>query len=129
MKIVDYLIILSTWLLSSYTFSYSDVNFKKLKEHNGVFEVQFGVIGLVNTKTIQMESILNSLPNVSVIEVIKRGGEFSMKIKSLKKTSFSLYRSKFRSFGFEMDCRFFTFPTKELQEQLEKNIKRIKNQK
>ena len=128
MKIVDYLIIVSTWLLSSYTFSFSDVNFKRIKEHKGAYQIQFGVIGSIDAQPVQMESILNSMPFVQVKEVVKRKGEFSIKIEMKKLPSFREFRSVFTKYGFEMDARFFIFPTKELQQKVEQNIHKIKLQ-
>jgi len=127
MKIVDYLIILSTWLLSSYTFSSSDVDFKKIKEDNGVFEVQFGVVGQSYTKPVEVETILSSMPFHEVLEVTKRGHDFFINVKTTEMPDFRFYRETFNQFGFEMDVRFFEFHNDQLKQVVDKEIQKIKS--
>ena len=127
MKIVDYLIIVSSWVLSSYTFSSSDVEFKKLKQENGVYEIQFGIVGEKQTKSLEVESILASLPYHQTKEVVKVGQDFFITLRTTEEPDFRFYRTAFKSKGYEMDERFFVFHNEELKSAVESGIIKLKS--
>lgn len=129
MKIVDYLIIVSSWLLSSYTFSSSDVEFKKLKQDNGVYEVEFGVVGEKQTKSLEVESILASFPYHNVQEIVKVGQDFYITLKTTETPDFRFYRSTFNAKGYEMNDRFFVFHNQELKSAVASGIIGLKSNK
>lgn len=129
MKIVDYLIIVSSWVLSSYTFSSSDVEFKKLSQDNGVYEIEFGVVGEKQSNSLEVESILAALPYHKVKEVIKVGQDFFITIKTTETPDFRFYRSAFKSKGYEMDERFFVFHNNELKASVSSGIIALKSVK
>merc|ERR1711916_155197 len=126
MKIADYLIIVSTWLLSSYTFSSSDVEFKNLKEENGKYYIQFGVVGHDAANSMEVESILLQLPHHQVTEVTKRDHDFVVRVITTEIPDFYTFRSVFQPYGYEMDNRFFKIHNDELLNEMMKKLKKLR---
>lgn len=126
MKIVDYLIIVSTWLLSSFTFYSHEVEFKNIKEDQGVYYLHFGVVGTVESSKSEIESILGQLPNHEVIDVIQEGGRFKLFFNTTVLPEFATYRSVFNRYGYEMDNRYFHIHNENLLNEIVGNIKKIR---
>lgn len=129
MKITDYLFIVATCLLSSFTFSSYDAEFKNLKEENGVYHVQFGVVGYQESNSFEVESILLQIPNHEVIEVVKRDQNFMIRITTTDKPSFKSYRTVFSKYGYELDNRFFKISNQELLDNVVSKLKKLRNDK
>lgn len=126
MKIADYLIIVSTWLLSSYTFSTSDVEFKSLKEENGSYYIQFGVVGHNESSSIEVESILLQLPHHQVTSVTKRNQGYIIKVTTSQEPDFHSFRALFKPYGYEMDNRFFKIYNQELLDEIVSKLKKLR---
>jgi hypothetical protein len=129
MKITDYLIIVATCLLSSFTFSSYDAEFKNLKEENGIYYVQFGVVGHNEANTFEVESILLQIPNHNIVAVVKRDQDFMIRIATTDKPNFTSYRTVFSKFGYELDNRFFKINNQELLDNVVSKLKKLRNDK
>lgn len=106
MKIVDYLIIVSTWLLSSYTFGPAEVEFKMQNEFNGVYTVQFGVLVDTDTKVGEVEAIMATLPYHSIQQVTKTEKGIVVKLTTTEIPDVYYYSDLIKPFGFELDVNY-----------------------
>lgn len=129
MKITDYLIIVATCLLSSFTFSSSDAEFKNLKEESGIYYVQFGVVGYNESNKFEVESILLQIPNHTIVAVVKRDQDYMIRIATTDKPDFKSYRKVFSKYGYEIDNRFFKINNQELLDEMVSKLKRLRNDK
>lgn len=127
MKIVDYLIIVSTWLLSSYTFSSSDVEFRKLDKEGEHYKVEFGVVAKTNSSKSELESVLLTLDNHEVLSVNQLGSDFVIVSKIKELPDFERIRKAFNNKGFELNPTFLKFKSKELRKIVNDSVNKIKN--
>lgn len=127
MKIVDYLIIVSTWLLSSYTFSSSDVEFRKLDKEGEHYKVEFGIVAKTNSSRSELESVLLTLDNHEVLSVNQIGSDFVIVSKINDLPDFERIRKAFNAKGFELDPTFLKFKSKELRKIVNDSVSKIKN--
>lgn len=127
MKIVEYLIIVSTWLFSSYTFSSSDVEFRKVSKSGNEFQVEFGVIAHLNTKKIDLENILITLGCKEIVSVSKSGSDFEVVFKTAEKPNFVKYRAVFNALGYELNPKYLNLNDTEVIKSMNKTISDLKN--
>lgn len=126
MKITDYLIIVATWLLSSFTFSSNDVEFKNIKEEQGLYFCSFGVVGHSASSSLEVESILLQLQNYTVTEVTKRDQDFLIRVTTTTEPNFHQLRKVFTPYGYEMDNRFFRIYNPSLLDEIVERLKKIR---
>lgn len=126
MKISDYLFIVVTWFLSSYTFSSSDVEFKNLKQENGTYYIQFGVVGHNNSTALEVESILLQLPHHNIVKVVNQNESFTIRLSTTEEPDFHMFRRVFKPYGYEMDNRFFKIYNQELLEEVVNKLKKLR---
>lgn len=118
MKIVDYLIIVSTWLLSSYTLVPADVEFKLQNELNGAYTLKFGVLVQPETKVADIEHVFSAIPNHTIKQVTKTEKGIVVQLTTTQIPDVFYYRNVVKAFGFNLDAAYLNFYSDDVKQLL-----------
>lgn len=118
MKIVDYLIIVSTWLLSSYTLVPADVEFRLQNELNGTYTLKFGVLVQPETKVAHIEHVFSAIPNHTIRQVTKTEKGIVVQLTTTQMPDVFYYRNIVKVFGFNLDASYLNFYSDDVKQLL-----------